>query len=118
MAFWNVVRIVPVALEAAWGTATAVGGDADGLAASSYVYTEADATPRTATHHAGNGSLNAAQLALLQGAGEDGNGYIQVDNIDPGLAGVLCKVWDRSLGAGNNPYSSMLSENGLTTSAT
>lgn len=118
MPFLNVVRIVPNGLVAAWQTATAVGGDVDGLNATSNVYTEADTPPRSPTHKAGNGSLNAAQLALLQGAGEDVNGYIQAENIDPGLVGVLCKVWDRSLGAASNPYNAMLAENGLTTNPT
>lgn len=117
MAFWNVIRIVPISLLPAWQAATALGGDVDGLNATSDIYTASDPTPRVATHKAGNGTMNAAQLALLAGAGEDVNGYVQVENIDPGLAGVLCKVWDRALGTGNNPYNAMLADNGLTTSA-
>jgi hypothetical protein len=111
MPYWNVVRIIPLALEAAWGTATALGGDSDGLGVSSSIYTEADPTPRTATHHAGNSALNAAQLAYLEGLGNDVNGYVQMPTE---LDGCLVKVWDRSLGAATNPYNAMLSENGLT----
>lgn len=121
MPVWNVVRIVPVGLEATWISVTVVGGDADGLGISSSVYTEADTPPRTATHKAGNGTLNASQLAQLQAAGVDANGYIQVGNLDASFVDgsgnplILSKLWDRSLGLGANPYSAMLAENGLTT---
>jgi hypothetical protein len=110
MPFWNVVRIIPTALEADWITATALGGDADGLGVSSSVYTLSDPTPRTATHKAGNGTLNAAQLAYLNGLGNDVNGYVQMP---VGLEGCLVKVWDRQSQA--NPYNGMLTDNGLTT---
>lgn len=121
MPFWNCVRVAPLSLLPAWQAATALSGDTDGLNATTDVYTSADPTPRTATHKAGNGNLNAAQLALLTNAGTDVNGYVQVGSIDPsfvdGLGNplVLVKVWDRSLGAATNPYNAMLSENGLTT---
>jgi hypothetical protein len=123
MPVWNVVRIVPVSLEAAWAAATALGGDADGLGVTTPIYTESDPPVRTATHKAGNGTLNASQLAQLQGAGEDVNGYIQVGNIDPAFIDgggnplVLVKLWDRSLGLGANPFNAMLSEHGLTKEA-
>lgn len=110
MPFWNVVRIIPTALEADWISATALGGDADGLGVSSAVYTLADTPPRTATHKAGNGTLNAAQLAYLNGLGTDVNGYVQMP---ANLEGCLVKVWDRQSQA--NPYNGMLTDNGLTT---
>jgi hypothetical protein len=111
MPFWNVVRIIPTALEADWIAATALGGDADGLGVSSPVYTLADPSPRTATHKAGNGTLNASQLAYLNGLGTDVNGYVQMP---VGLDGCLVKIWDRQ--SQSNPYSQMLTENGLTLS--
>jgi hypothetical protein len=114
MPYWNVVRIVPLSLLSAWQAATALGGDSDGLNATTNTYTAADAPPRSATHVSGNGSLNAAQLALLTGAGTDVNGYVQVENITPGLAGCLVKVWDRSLGNSANPHPAMLEEHELT----
>jgi hypothetical protein len=118
MPFWNVVRIIPNALEADWTAATALGGDVDGLGVTTPIFTESDPTPRTATHKAGNGTLNAAQLAYLNGLGVDVNGYVQMPTSPVDLTGCLVKVWDRALGVGASPYPSMLSENGLTTSPT
>lgn len=110
MPYWNVVRIIPLALLTDWQAATALGGDADGLNATSNVYTEADPTPRTATHKAGNSAPNAAQLAYLDGLGTDVNGYVQMP---VGLEGCLVKVWDRQVQA--SPYAGMLDDNDLTT---
>lgn len=111
MPFWNALRIIPLALEADWITATALGGDADGLGVSSPIYNAADPTPRTATHKAGNGTLNSAQMAYLQGLGNDVNGYVQMP---ANLEGCLVKLWDRQ--SETNPYTGMLADNGLTTS--
>lgn len=113
----HATRIVPIALLNAWKAATAVGGDADGLNATSNVYIAADATPRTATHKAGSGGVNAAQLSQLEAAGVDGSGYVITTNIDPSFTGIFVKL--RNLTQGDpNPYPGMLTDNGLTTSAT
>lgn len=125
MAFWNVLRIVPVALLGTpptlglWESETAVGGDADGLGASIAVYDVNEPTPRTnITHRLGNAAPNATQLGLLNGAGVDVNGEVVVTNIHAGLDGAVVKVWDRSLGAGASPQASMLSNHDLTTLTT
>lgn len=101
-------RIVPVALLATpygtdtnplglWQQETAVPAvspetaDLDGLGATTALYTIADAKPRAVTHRMGNGRAKTAQVALLDGAGYDGNGYLIATNLHSGLAGVYCK---------------------------
>jgi hypothetical protein len=109
--FWNCLRIILIAAEADWVSATALGGDVDGLGVSVPVFTESDPPTRNATHKMANGRLNAAQLADLQGRGVDLNGYVQFSGA---LAGCLVKLWDATPPA-TSPLSGMLSENGLTT---
>ena len=125
MPYWNILRIVPVALLAApagtdpnplgvWQLETADTLDPDGLGATTAVYDISEATPRsTITHRLGNAAPTAAQLALVNGWGTDVNG----DALVPAnCAGTLCRVWDRSLGASTNPGAAMLASAGLTTS--
>jgi hypothetical protein len=115
MPVWNIARIVPVGKMTAWQTATALGGDADGLGATGNVYESSEPIPRTnITHKAGNGAPNAAQLAFLEGLGTDVNGfYIMPMDLD----GVIAAKWDRALGPSASPYPLMLSSNGLTDQA-
>lgn len=112
MPFWNALRIIPVAVEANWITATDLGGDVDGLGVSVPVYTEADPAPRTETHKVGNSRMNAAQLAFLQGLGVDLDGYVQFSGA---LTGCLVKIWDATPPV-NSPQAGMLAQNGLTLS--
>lgn len=130
MPVWNTLRIIPVALLATpygtdpgplglWQSETAVGGDADGLGATGPIYEISEPIPRTnITHRIGNAAPNAAQLALLVGAGTDVNGYVLCENINSGLAGCLVKNWDRALGTSTSPQMAMLAAAGLTMTST
>lgn len=112
----HVARIIPLSPSNRlddWKAATAVGGDADGLNATSPLYTASDPTPRTATHRAGSGVVNASQLSLLDTAGYDGSGYLIATNIDPSFSDIRAKK--RNLSQGDpNPFPGMLSDAGLT----
>jgi hypothetical protein len=103
-----------VGLLTDWQGATNQGSDSDGLNATTALYAVSEPTPRVnITHRAGSGVVNADQLAVLQGAGVDGNGYIVVENLDPGLTGVAAKL--RNLSQGDpNWYPGMLTDLGLT----
>lgn len=110
-----VMRVIPTALEADWRAATNQGGDVDGLGVSTPIYTEADPTPRTATHLVGNAAPNASQLAYLQGLGDDANGYVQMPTSPVDLTGCLVKVYERSTTLPTDVLNGILADHGLTT---
>lgn len=110
-------RIIPVGKLAAWQAATGVTEDPDGLGATSPVYEVSEETPRVnVTHRASASATAQEQLDLMDGWGFDASGYL----IPPsGLEGCIVKI--RTLRSAPqvsdpDPYQTMLSDNGLTTS--
>lgn len=110
-------RIIPVGLLAAWEAATACTEDPNGLGATAPVYTESEPPTRVnITHRASASATAQEQYDLLNGWGFDVDGYL----IPPsGLEGCIVKIRIlRSAPAVSDPdpYPSMQSDNGLTTS--
>lgn len=110
-------RIIPVGKLAAWEAATGVTEDPDGLGATSPLYAISEPPTRVnITHRAGAGATAQEQLDLMNGWGFDGSGYL----IPPaGLEGCIVKIRTLRVApevSDPDPYPTMKSDNGLTTS--
>lgn len=115
-------RIIPVGKLAAWQAATSVTEDPDGLGASSPVYEVSESPTRVnVTHRASASATTQEQYDILNGWGFHPEGHPQAGYLIPpvGLEGCIVKVRilrSAPLVSDPDPYPTMKSDNGLTTS--
>lgn len=104
----HVICVAPSGLVAAVQAATS-GPGYSGILCTSPLYTESEPTPRTETHRARSGAVNAAQRDQLNAATVDG--VIDATLIDPSFIDVRFVNWQKDL---PSPYPGLLAEMGLT----